>query len=181
MLAQDGFKFNFNKNFYSIYLWNKLVARDLLIDSLYHLHTDANVNLNKQIVNIIGQKRSKDEINQKYLWHHRLGHIGEDKINKQKKDGIFGSLDPESYPAYESCLREKMAKLSFVGHEKRVIELLVLIHTDMCGSFDVQIRDGYSYFITFTDDLSWYRYVYLMKHKSEASKKFKKFRNTVEK
>ena len=63
MLAQDGFKFNFNKNFYSIYLWNKLVARDLLIDSLYHLHTDANVNLNKQIVNIIGQKRSRDKIN----------------------------------------------------------------------------------------------------------------------
>ena len=47
VLAQDGFDFNFNKNFYSIYLWNKLVTHDLLMDSLYHLHIDANVNLNE--------------------------------------------------------------------------------------------------------------------------------------
>ena len=48
----------------------------LLIDSLYHLYVDANVNLNEQIMSAVGQKRSRDEINQKYLWHDRLGHIG---------------------------------------------------------------------------------------------------------
>ena len=74
-----------------------------------------------------------------------------------------------------------MAKLSFVGHAERAIELLVLVHTDVCGPFDVQNRDGYSYFITFTNDLSRYRYVYLMKHKSETFEKFKKFRSKVEK
>ena len=60
-------------------------------------------------------------------------------------------------------------------------ELLALVQIDVCGSFDVQIRDGYSYFIIFTDDLSRYGYVYMMKHKSEAFKKFKKFRYEVEK
>ena len=67
-----------------------------------------------------------------------------------------------------------MARLSFVGQEKRITELLALVHTD------VQATSGYTYFITFTDDLSRYRYVYLMKHKSEAFKKFKKFRHEVE-
>ena len=63
VLAQKGFEIYFNKDFYFIYLRNKLVARDLLIDSLYHLHVDANVNLNKQIVSAVGQKRSRDGIN----------------------------------------------------------------------------------------------------------------------
>ena len=181
VLAQEGFEICFNKDFCSIYLRNKLITQGLLIDSLYHLHVDANVNLNEQIVSAVGQKRSKDEINQKYLWHHRLGHIGEDRINKLEKDAILGSLNPESYLACKSCLREKMAKLSFVGHGERTTELLILVHNDMYGPFDIQIKGGYTYFIIFIDDLSRYGYVYLMKHKSEASEKFKKFKHKVEK
>ena len=42
-------------------------------------------------------------------------------------------------------------------------------------------RDGYHYFITFTDNLSRYTYVYLMKHKSESFKMFKRFHNEIEK
>ena len=101
------------------------------------MHVDANVNLNEQIVSAIGQKRPIDEINQKYLWHHRLGHIGEDRINRLVKDEILGSLNSESYPACESCFQEKMAKLPFVGYGERATELLALVHTNMCGPFDV--------------------------------------------
>ena len=74
-----------------------------------------------------------------------------------------------------------MAKLPFVEHGKRATELLALVHTDVCGPFDVQTRGGYTYFIIFTDDLSRYGYVYLMKHKSEIFEKFKEFRHEVEK
>ena len=35
-------------------------------------------------------------------------------------------------------------------------------------------------FLTFTDDLSRYGYIYLMKHKSETFKKFKEFQSEVE-
>ena len=51
----------------------------------------------------------------------------------------------------------------------------------MCGPFDVQVKNGYSYFIIFTDDLSWYGYVFLMKLKSEAFERFKEFRKKVKK
>ena len=37
------------------------------------------------------------------------------------------------------------------------------------------------YFITFIDDYSRYGYVYLLKHKSEALKKFKNYKTEVEK
>ena len=44
----------------------------------------------------------------------------------------------------------------------------------------VKARGGYRYFLTFTDDLSRYGYIYLMKHKSETFEKFKEFQSEVE-
>ena len=43
----------------------------------------------------------------------------------------------------------------------------------------VEARGGYHYFLTFTDDLSRYEYIYLMKHKSKAFEKFKEFHSEV--
>ncbi|KAL0430373.1 UNVERIFIED_CONTAM: Retrovirus-related Pol polyprotein from transposon TNT 1-94 [Sesamum radiatum] len=48
------------------------------------------------------------------------------------------------------------------------------------STLDSEARGGYSYFITFTDDLSRYGCVYLMKHKSEVFEKFKEFQNEVQ-
>ena len=66
------------------------------------------VNINEQIVSIVGIKRPKDNVNYKYLWPLRLGHIGEHGINKMKKDGILDLINFESYPVCESYLQEKM-------------------------------------------------------------------------
>ena len=44
-----------------------------------------------------------------------------------------------------------------------------------------QARGGYSYFITFMDDLSRIEYVYLMKYKYEVFDKFKEYQSMVEK
>ena len=45
----------------------------------------------------------------------------------------------------------------------------------------VHARGGFIYFITFIDDYSRFRYLYLMRYKSEAFEKFKEFINEVEK
>ena len=58
--------------------------------------------------------------------------------------------------------------------------LLEVIHFDVYGPMSVDARGGYRYFLTFTDDLSTYRYIYLMKHKSETFEKFKEFQSEVE-
>ena len=55
-----------------------------------------------------------------------------------------------------------------------------IIHTDVCGPMSVGARGGYRYFLTFTDDLCRYGYIYLMKHKSETFEKFKEFQSEVE-
>ena len=54
-----------------------------------------------------------------------------------------------------------------------------IIHTDVCGPMSVSAHGGYRYFATFTDDLSRYGYIYLMKHKSETFEKFKEFQSEV--
>ena len=46
---------------------------------------------------------------------------------------------------------------------------------------NISARGGYYYFIIFTDDLSRYGYVYLMKHKLKIFEMFKQFCTEVEK
>ena len=74
-----------------------------------------------------------------------------------------------------------MTKSPFTRKGERSSECLGLIHTDVCGTINIQAIGGFSYFITFTDDHSRYGHVFLMKHKSEAFEKFKEFRSEVEK
>jgi hypothetical protein len=73
----------------------------------------------------------------------------------------------------------KMIKTPFFEIMERAMDLLEIIHTDMCGPMSILTRGGYRYFLTFTDDLSRYGYVYLMKHKSGMFEKFKEFQNEV--
>ena len=44
----------------------------------------------------------------------------------------------------------------------------------------VDARGGYHYFLTFTDDLTRYGYINVMKHKSETFEKFKELQSEVE-
>jgi hypothetical protein len=68
-----------------------------------------------------------------------------------------------------------MTRTPFTGFVERAASLLGIIHTNVCGLMSIAARNGYRYFVTFTDDLSRYGYIYLMKHKSETFEKFKEF------
>ena len=86
-------------------------------------------------------------------------------MKKLHVDGLLESLDYESLDACEPCLMGKMTKTPFFGTMERATDLLEITHTDVCGTMSVEARGGYRYFLTFTDDLSRYGYIYLMKHK----------------
>jgi hypothetical protein len=62
---------------------------------------------------------------------------------------------------------------------KRSVSILEIIHTDICGPFNVRTIDGFDSFITFTDDYSRYGYIYPIKERSEALDKFKIFKAEV--
>ena len=81
---------------------------------------------------MINNKRPKDNPNPKILWHHRLGHIGDNRITKLEKDGLLGSLGFDPYLTCEFCTLGKITKSPFVGQGVKVTELLELIHSDVC-------------------------------------------------
>ena len=114
------------------------------------------------------------------MWHCRLGRIGVKRMKKLHADGLLESLDYESIDACEPCLMGNRTKTPFSTTIERTTDLLEIIHTDVCGPMSVEARGGYCYFLTFTDDLSRYGYIYLMKHKSEIVEKFKEFQSEVE-
>ena len=58
--------------------------------------------------------------------------------------------------------------------------MLEIIHIYVCDPISIEARGGYRYFLTFTDDLSRYGYIYLMKHKSEKFENLKEFQSEVE-
>ena len=60
------------------------------------------------------------------------------------------------------------------------LDLLEIVHSDICGSLRTKTHRGMEYFITFTNDYSRYRYIYLLIYKSEAVEKFKEFKLEVE-
>ena len=95
-------------------------------------------------------------------------------------NGLLKSLDFESLDTCEPCLFGKMTKTPFFETMEWASDLLEIIHADVCGPIHVDARGGYHYFLTFTDELSRYGYIYLMKHKSKMFEKFKQFQSEVE-
>ena len=175
-LCKTGFKFVFEKYGCSFSFKNELFGTGMLCDDLFFIDTIYEVfNVEPPI------KRKRDDVNETYLWHCRLGHIGETRLSKLYTERLIQPDVFETYPTCEPCLKGKMTKSPFSGIGERAKELLELVHTDVCGPMSTTAKGSYSYFITFTDDLSRYGYVYLMKYKSESFEKFKEYRNEVEK
>ena len=129
-------------------------------DGLLNLdHSDTHIH------NVDAKRCKVNNDSETYLWYCRLGHIGVKRMKKLHTDGILESLDYESLGACEPCLMGKMTKTPFSGTMERATDSLEIIHTDVCGPMSVEARGRYRYFLTFTDDLSRYGYIYLMKHK----------------
>ena len=97
-------------------------------------------------------------------------------MKKLHADGRLESLDFESLDTCEPCLMGRMTEIPFSGTMKRASDLLEIIHADLCDPIRIEACGGHHYFLIFTEDLSRYGYIYLMKHKSETFEKFKQFR-----
>ena len=174
LLLKQGYVMDVKSTGCSIMLSNEIICSGIFSNGLLTLSLDNSVFH-------VNNKRKRENFNNTLLWHCRLGHVSESRISKLYKEKFLEPYEYESLGTCESCLMGKMTKTPFSGHGERTTELLGLIHTDVCGLMMTQARGGYSYFITFIDDLSRFGYVYLMKHKSEAFDKFKEYQSMVKK
>src|SRR5215216_1875227 len=170
-LMRDGYSSKSENKGCSIYMNNIFYGHAPLMSGLFLLNLDCS---DTHIHNIETKRCKGYNDSATYLWHCRLGHIGLKRMKKLHADGLLESLD-----ACEPCLMGKMTKTPFSGTMERETDLWEIIYTDVCGPMSVEARGGYRYFLTFTDDLSRYGYIYLMKHKSETFEKFKDFQSEV--
>nr|KYP48511.1 Retrovirus-related Pol polyprotein from transposon TNT 1-94 [Cajanus cajan] len=121
MLAKRGFRTIFNNNICSIYHGDDLYVNGYLQHDIYVL-PDVKLNPVMHVSNV--KRKRDDQVNKTYLWHCRLGHIGEKRINKLHKEGYLDQYDYESYTTCESCLKGKMTKSPFTREGERASQLV---------------------------------------------------------
>lgn len=154
---------------------NKMfICTGKLFDNFYYII--ATFMETNQVENTLTHKRKQPTTNQKNVWHLRLGHIILSRIPWLLSSSPLETLVLEALPLCESCIKGKMMRRPFKSKEHRAFECLELVHTDVCGPFNVCACKWYEYFITFTYDYSRYGYVYLMVRKFDAFDKFKEFK-----
>ena len=95
------------------------------------------------------------------------------------KDGIIPNIDFTNNKMCIYCIKGKQTKHTKNG-ATRSTQLLEIIHTNICGPFDVPTFGGEKYFITFIDDYSRYCYIYLLHEKSQSVDAVQAFITEVE-
>jgi hypothetical protein len=134
----DGFKIVIENKHYPIFCNGIFYAHCPFVNGLYVLDLE-----DKSICNINTMRLRPNDLNPTFIWHCRLGHINEKRIEQLHKDGLLSSFDFESFDTCESCLLGKMTKAPFTGHSERASDLLGLVHTDVCGPMSSIARGGF--------------------------------------
>src|SRR6266702_4195301 len=114
------------------------------------------------------------------LWHRRLCHHHLAGIKKLLSGNLVMGfkLDSQASPdlVCEACKAGKMHADPFPISTSRTSKLLQLVHSDVHGPVKVPTHQGYRYWVTFIDDFSRFKAVYLLKRKSETFTAFKQFK-----
>ena len=114
-LDRKGFHIVVKDKCCSLYMNDVFYASAPLSNGLYVL------DLEVLVYNINAKRIKPNNLNPTYLWHCRLGHIGERRISKLHRDGLLDSFDYESFEVYESCLLGKMTKALFTGQGEGLV------------------------------------------------------------
>lgn len=143
---------------------NELLATASLIDGLYRL--DGN--------NHCGLMTQRSD-NTSEIWHRRLGHVNATDLAKMRNGAIEGVAYTEEtdVKACVACLKGKHTRKPYNKPGNRASEILEVVHGDLCGP--------HKYCFVLVDDFSRRVFVYFMKGKDEAFKKFKAFKTQIEK
>jgi hypothetical protein len=72
-ILQDGYSFKFENNCCSIYMNNIFYGHAPIIDELFIMNLESERN----VYNINAKRQKTNDMNSTYLWHYRLGHIGQ--------------------------------------------------------------------------------------------------------
>ena len=117
------------------------------------------------------------------LWQNMLGHVNYNPMSDMSIRNTVKGMQLKGFNGAEKCKTCVTTKIHTKGFPKesttRTTDLLEVIHSDICGPFNVKSFGGARYFITFIDDSSRRIFVYFLKAKSEALQMFRVYKHHV--
>ncbi|CAB0007369.1 unnamed protein product [Nesidiocoris tenuis] len=112
------------------------------------------------------------------VWHQRLAHLNHFSM-KLLRDGLATGIfyTPEkNLKLCEPCIRAKHSRNPFPKEKTKLAEKkLALVHTDLCGPFQVESWSGARYMLTFLDDHTRKLWVYFLNSKDETAASLMEF------
>lgn len=142
-----------------------IIGTAFLRGTLYQLE----VTVRKPIVNVC-QK------NEGMLWHRRLGHISQERMNIFSKNNLIPSnIQKMKIDFCDVCIEGKQVREPFNRTRNRAKRVLERIHSDVCGPLSPMAWEGFRYFVSFIDDLSHYAMIFLKKKKCEVFQQLKEY------
>ena len=155
----------------------ELMAEGTKIGNLFYL--------NCQPVSMSSGLVAADLSQKDIVWHKRFGHLGEKNLQKLANDKLVKEFDYDASKPIglcEHCIAGKQHREKFPCESKREsVELLSLVHSDVCGKFSVSSNGGAVYFLTFIDDKTRYVWFYVLKRKDQVFECFREWKAMVEK
>ncbi|GJY05612.1 putative RNA-directed DNA polymerase [Tanacetum coccineum] len=110
-------------------------------------------------------------------WHKRLRHASKGKLGKIN---FIKTCTIDFNNFCHSCAKAKHIRTPFPSSCIKTNAPFQLIHCDIWGGYRVPSYTGANYFLTIVDDFSRAVWVFLIKHKSEASKRLIDFHKMIE-
>jgi hypothetical protein len=110
------------------------------------------------------------------LWHQRYGHINHPNLLLLQKHNMVEGIPmlKNENVACEGCALGKMHIDEFPSNPNRKkIDVLYLVHTDVCGPMQTRYLGGAFYFLLFFYDCMRYTWVYFLRIKSDVFAYFK--------
>ena len=159
-----------------------MIGTRVLCGSLYILELSVlpSVYATLYVNTVSSTKRLKLNENSSILWHKLLGHISKQRMERLIKDEVLPNLDLSYFDTCVDCIKGKLTAKIRNAKVDRCIELLEVIHKDICRPFTPPVMGDHKYFITFIDDYSHYGFVKLICEKFDCLEAFKAFKPKVE-
>ena len=167
VLLSLGFNLNFYDSVMELYLEITYYGFRFILDGFMVLDIDNYVLSNTNDSYYFFMTTSRNTCDNVIIWHTRLGHIGQESMNRLARKNLLSQFTKINMPTCKCCLASKTTRKSF-RKGNRVEMPLQLIHFDICGPISVRVRYNTLYFITFIDDFTLNGHIDLIPHKLEG-------------
>ena len=118
-------------------------------------------------------------LSQNDLWHFRLGHPSNVKLQTLKSE-LQISNGYTNCDHCSVCHYAKQKRLPFISSNNMSDSPFNLIHCDIWGPFHRPTCEGFRYFFTIVDDCTRFTWIYLLHSKSEVIQIFPAFFSLIQ-